>query len=649
MFDLDGLECLTALMFLALWVFVQRRNTRFVPGSVWPIGVLAIALIPAISATTQFTTNDESAFLDAIAGDSDFLQVNVGRGSFHVSAAVFLPLAKLLREVGTDVTFIRQICKALHWLIGAGVLAGIARVSRRIVSPRSSLFEPILLAFLLLLPVDQLALKVFNYDCISLFGAMLAILLLALAWRENRQSLAWWSVVFASMAAAEKLNASPYLILSILGQTLLGARSAPSNRWRVGIRACAGALMLSCSTSLLLIALYAATTRLPVHLSFWLSAVDPLVSWAFVPLQFLFGLENPVTRRLEILALTISMLLGSATMLIQFSNAPASAAWYSRRAAMIGHAPFLLPVLLVLGAFGAFNVSPYWAPYKPSLLTRDLVAMNGAALHFGESSWLAHNLDYALFCCTEIAISIPSIFWLAALLVVLRRPRDWQLPFVFAGLVTIGIVMATVAVLTHAPLNIRYLSVTSFSITLYLGCVILRGLSEETDVHSRWQNSAFALCVLILMLLEIAPFAPVYAAFRPFWVEYPDARPALGVLNASWVGWGEEAMEGGKKIKSACEAHSDHELSGVPCAKLRLHLTYSGEWLGAGALQVDNDYRNPGFCSTADYFIFNRTSIIQGWVALPTIAPDFVVSARGYPMAWIYRGDRLGEDGYCKR
>jgi len=46
------------------------------------------------------------------------------------------------------------------------------------------------------------------------------------------------------------------------------------------------------------------------------------------------------------------------------------------------------------------------------------------------------------------------------------------------------------------------------------------------------------------------------------------------------------------------------------------------------------------------FYVVNRLFLIADKFPIPKIAPDFVVSYRGYVLAWVYRGDRLREAGY---
>jgi hypothetical protein len=173
----------------------------------------------------------------------------------------------------------------------------------------------------------------------------------------------------------------------------------------------------------------------------------------------------------------------------------------------------------------------------------------------------------------------------------------------------------------------------------------------------RWALLALP-AMIALMIAEVAPFRPLYAAFRPITVDYPEAdAPAPGHLNFSWTGWGEETLLAGKLMTAECRKQG--QLAGVDCANIGVWSVYNARWYpepgnrlhqsGGGPFTGNNwpftsdDW--PGGPDT--YYVMNRQLLAGGLLpTFPSISPDFVVDYRGFSMAWVFRADRLKASGY---
>jgi hypothetical protein len=164
--------------------------------------------------------------------------------------------------------------------------------------------------------------------------------------------------------------------------------------------------------------------------------------------------------------------------------------------------------------------------------------------------------------------------------------------------------------------------------------------------------------MMALIVVEVAPFRPLYAAFRPITVNYPEAdAPVPGHLNFSWTGWGEETILAGKQMDEECRKKG--QLAGVDCAKIGIWSVYDARWFpttgaglhqsGRGPFTGDNwPFTRDDWPAEPDtYYVMNRQLFAGGLLAtFPSIAPDFVVRYRGFAMAWVFRGDRLKTAGY---
>ena len=156
------------------------------------LGVLLVLVAALFSAArvSQFATIDEYGIAMGAAVDAPSFLVQWQQGPLHTTGAIFIPIGKLLglvvpgfasAEVGLP------ILKVLHWAMSALLLIVLALQAAKLVGDHDKTGRNffVLATVLLLLPVSSLAIKTFNYDAISLIGAVLACLLMVRAYRER--------------------------------------------------------------------------------------------------------------------------------------------------------------------------------------------------------------------------------------------------------------------------------------------------------------------------------------------------------------------------------------------------------------------------------------------------------------------------------
>ncbi len=217
-----------------------------------------------------------------------------------------------------------------------------------------------------------------------------------------------------------------------------------------------------------------------------------------------------------------------------------------------------------------------------------------------------------------------------------------------AGLLVLASLLVPIAVvLSGFPFAHRYFNL---SITL-LACGLLSiAFCAVDSARLTWRPVGAAAGIFVLAcLFEVAPFRPLFAAFRPFWLEYGDAdRAELGRLNASWMGWGEEIMTAGKMLEAACLA-GHPAFAGTACTDVKMYNMHWGLWLPGPSIIHVEPYETVKGAPPLDrksFYLVNRLFLIADKFPIPNIAPDFVVSYRSYALAWVYRGDRLRNAGY---
>jgi hypothetical protein len=640
----NGLELFLVIVATAAAALYCFRTSAQEPrrrSSVWLVLALFILIAVAIEAT-QFLTVDAGVIVKQVLAPRDRGLSQWTLGAFHSGLIVLLVIAHVAQWLGADPITAAMSFKAAWWLIGILLFGWIALELEKAVAPKLPRSVAIIFVWclLLLLPTDNLALKTINYDLLSTALSVAAIVIASRGIVENRSRLLYISVILASMATQEKLSASPILLVLIVAYATIETDVLPAHRlFRVMMRAAAaigGALMVGVISSLLFAALGPAV--LPP--GFWMGAADPLFTWLFVPLYFLMKVTEFGPYRAQLLALSVAILIGAslivAAVLPRLRNVLDN---LQRRATPIAH--LLLFLLFALGVLGILFVPGYWAPYHPadpSVVGR-YSHFNGIIIHFDGHRIIQHMGRYFLYACAVVVAAMPSVIWLSLGIPSASR----RLPWPIEAVVPLTIAMIGVAMLTNVPIAPRYLDIWLCGLVLVMAGRLVLWLEDR-----RW--GAYALYVLIVLaLIELFPFRPIYASFRPFWVHYADSQRAEpGRLNPSWMGWGEEDMLAGKEIELACASHGG-ALAGVECSRITLRpFSYHGTWLpGPTTIKLEPTYPvgDPAKMTKADYYIASRLSLIQTQ-KIPQITPDFVVAYRGYDQAWVYRGDRLLAAGY---
>lgn len=383
--------------------------------------------------------------------------------------------------------------------------------------------------------------------------------------------------------------------------------------------------------------------------------VEVLTVWIYAPLRFVFGtgneLADPVRRIwyswVAVIATCVCLPFGAAVLVACLPRLGAAMAWLARHSGLVF--PAGLAFVVVVGLIGLSTVMPVFAPMVPLDPAVQTGGFNGVQLHFGMHSAAMHRLAAIGFAYGVFIAALPTALLLAAAATAIRlawRPRS--APF-FDLMFAIAVVTPGILALMNTPTFNRYLNVPILWAAIVM---VVRIMLVWMPVMQgrRWAWLAWPT-LAVAMIVEIAPFRPLYAAFRPITVNYPEPdAPAPGHLNFSWTGWGEEAMLAGKQIDAACRPRG--ELAGVACAQIGIWSIYNARWFplrAGGVHQRGGSFvMDDAWPSGADtYYVINRQLIAGGLLqTFPDIAPDFVVSYRGFVMAWVFRGDRLKNAGY---
>jgi hypothetical protein len=222
----NGIELTVFALAMALLLGGARRYI----GKWFKAAIAAALCVPAVylalAGTTQLLTNDEMGIIDGLLRSGPVIVQTWTSAALRTTLLFGVPLTKVLGLLGIFADTRIGVLKGAMWLATFVLLLAIgwqlaAYVRRRVGA------LPTFVGFLcpsLLLPTNALALKVFNYDALSLALPVLALVLLMRANAEHRLGLAYAGVAAAAFGAQEKLNAAVVLLVAIGWTGLLAGR-----------------------------------------------------------------------------------------------------------------------------------------------------------------------------------------------------------------------------------------------------------------------------------------------------------------------------------------------------------------------------------------------------------------------------------------
>jgi hypothetical protein len=618
--------------------------------------LLAAAVLPAaflaLESATQFMTIDAAGRLfpeTVFVEHSDLRQFE--SGAFRTSEMLLVPLAGTLRHLVSDIHRLAMWLKGFHWMAGFLCLLAIHRVSRFFIENHTDVFFVVFFYIGLLLPTNSLALKVYNYDKLSLFLAVLGVLLMARAIKEPSGRTATLGLISLAFAAQEKLIAAPFLWLALPVFVYLRVNTDRRyDLWRECFISTLVAVAAVLVVHLLPVAVIglASGYRLPVR-----TALKPLLSVVWPLKQPALGVPE-VAHSVGLLLICVVFTFSGSLLLHALAkrlrgkkrllSPPSTGLAALTRAAV--------PAVFIIGVIwtylGEILLGP--AAAVPDHLHQPARTFNDLFWHYGAASQLSHFFRSVAAYLAVFVHCLPSVVWLmifwSGWIGRKTRPADSDpvgsntlLMLIF----WISLLSPVLFAVAQMPPAGRY-----FNLFLFLLALIALLRTFNGVCGTRTKRAAAAVAVLLLVA-EVLAFRPVFGAFAPIWAHETDKRfytaAAPGQLGSiiRWTGWGEEVMLAGRRIEERCRP--------AGCDGIRLYWAYPGSWLQPTAIARDQIAGISGFPPPAydqkEYFVINRSAVIQKMVVFPEgVDPVDTISFRGYTQAWIFRGDDLRKAGF---
>ena len=664
--DFNILELLIWAAFVCSVAYFWRKAAGSWSAYFGALAIVAGVAFVTVIETTQFMTLDEGVITTALLDPTSRAANQLHSGALKVGMLGALPATIAMQSLGLDGISIKMALKAAWWLAGNLALVVMAWAVVRLAKPEpkpAPLATAAIYAALAMLPTAQLAIKTVNYDLVSsIAGATSLFLLISYLWTGAPRA-GWAALALAILAASEKLTAGAILIAAIAALALRPLLEEPSAWVRVRRAAARGIAILSLFALASAFILLLLSFLLPAagQGGFWRLLLDPISTWIWFPVLRFVTIERVLEYRVAIgIAACVSLLAG---IIIVACILPKAIAMASHMAPRRERAMPLLLAAFIAMAFvaiaGAVTVQPYWAPFHPAAIQGIyLQSLNGAALHVGATTVWGHLIGILVYAVTVLCIAVPTPIWIAglagsALLSALDRtePDRGRLQAVMAICVIGALSLPILSALAGLPFAHRYFNINIFLLcaALLLPAVVAFDLLNRSHrFFGRLLLHSAAVALLVFLVIEMWPFRPLFAAYRPFWLEYGDAdRTEPGRLNASWMGWGEDFMRAGKNLEAACIGRAP-PFADAECKNVTLAVRHQGEWLpGPREITVrppseDEQVSNDKLL----FYEFGRLYLIQEIDRIPPIEPDYTASYRGYSLGWVFRADRLAQSGY---
>jgi hypothetical protein len=672
--ELLCLLLLSNILFIYLWRSSRQvRNAAFITIAIVP------ALYLSIETTSQFLTVDEIYIIRETA-DLDFHYINQWYAGANRTTDTFLgAFSRIIRAMFSPRdTHLKMVLKLAHFSAGFLVLLLIHFLGSRWIPARmrSGTWSIIFFYITLLLPVSAVAFKIFNYDLLSMTLGVLALFLIAAAFCEKRSLYALLAVVSSYLAAQDKVSASPILLFCCALYGVFYAENKSGLPAAKILMYDLRGIMIALATGCCCVIIVALAGTGDFPRSFVARTLDPFTNPLWPIMRFTFGFDSHTEfsyfRYLKMLSLVSALIYMFSMVLNLFQSAVRKFPGRLLLPAMIRRANYLFAAtVLIAGILSTFFVHMHFGVFS-SGMTYPFIhtsPFNNNITWFGATNNVQHILMSVGYAYAVFVNALPSVIWLMIVLVIFiecRKPVSTGTPW-YAEAVLAGIFLVPLAWgISQFPVCNRYLNIFLFLMVLI---VCIKFINALAQLPKKATIPAITIA-LFFLVMETLPFRPVYTAFRPIWSSFPDKdipEPTLG--NPSWVGWGEDVMIAGKKVEQLIRDHSTR--LGKNSAAQTLYTLYAGDYLTmSGNLPFAIKYvlkdssfyrydverlmsRSGKTCvksqvvyDSCALFLVSRYNFIIDGIPFPrTAAPLFTISYRGYPQAWVWRGDALKKAG----
>jgi len=645
-FNLNLIEIFIFISAIEILFLLVQKNISSVIKSLGIVLPIIPAIYLSLDSTTQFITVDEDTTIGEMISLGTSGLPNWSQNALRTSDLIIGTIYKFFAVDFTgENAFI--FIKALHWLLGFCILLVIFELVYKNFTIGKSKLAYIVFFFYssLLLPVNTLALKVANYDLLASFLGILAVVYIILGIKNNSIRYIILSIFASTLAAQEKLIASPLLLISMFFYVFIAcAKTEESltyiNALKYSIKAGLYSLIISMGT-FIFVGIMVRDGIIPKMTLAEL--LGPMVTFLLPVIRVINAGKFAQIQAPLVLLIFIIFTLSTISYFLKkndFLKHLASPLFHKNRIAKLFY--FSIFLFLLGGIIGTFYIRAYIYPAYP--LEKNIYLppylMNGNVLHYNMPNALSHKIASVIWSYVVFINAIPTVYLVIIFIIFFKigtlyfqnkENKLWlfALPLSFLFPLLYG--------MTDTPVANRYFNLFLFIVVLSLGVLLFNILKDYNKMVIICCTCAFCA----LLVFEVLSFKPVYGAFRPIWSGYDNkynSNPVVGQTNPWWNGWGEEVMLAARVIQNL---YKEDEKTTI-----NLYYSYPGSmWLNHDPIFQIHPMPPASQMnfSVNDYYIINRSSVVQGWNIPPDIKPLFTISFRGFVQAWVYRGDQLEE------
>lgn len=664
MLYMNLIEAILLGLSLILLFLLAFKNTKSISISILVSILLVPPLFLSIEGMSQFLLTDERlAIIDAINLQNSTMRpwyYGVNR-TFDTVIGTLLSLYQKYTYVGkfeTDLNELKILAKILHWFFGFLIMIAIYQlINKYYISKERKLHYFIIYFYsVLLLPLNIFALKMAYKNLYSMLFAVLAMILVLVAFKIKNEKYALIAIIIGVLAAQEKLIASPFLILAMISFIYMKLSNTKDSSYRKSLYYSFYSMFivfLVSITSFLIVAMVVREGSIP-DISF--SAVMGILVGYLTPIiRVMRGGAFQNYSVIYALLLTLGLLSFVPWFLLKFRTL------FTHFFQLIKNEMRLIVTVTIFlavltGIIGTYFIEIFLHPYYP-IPEGNYVSpysMNSFTTHFGATSFVEHVIfyigaQYSLFVNIIPSVYLIIVFLMLALWNKSSNKKDIDLS-IWRVILLLMFTVPFFYAMAHIPLENSYLNIFILLIILVLGLEF----NQVLNYYNKITSSVLVTLFAIFLMVEVFPFRPIIGFFLPIWNQTNIEQynnPAPGQTYIGWWSNGVEAFRVGKQIE-------DMVLAGKIANKGIINIYGGHDWIFTSSYA--EWLSKPNFISIhypaiqfkhraytqSDYYIITRRAIAEGYILPNGIEPFFTLSHRGFIQMWVYRGDQL--KSYCR-
>lgn len=638
------------LAFLGLLVYYKRAGYSKKEMVMW--GVIVIPFLYfSINMLTEAVTADEAAYEECI---TDIKNVKSHVAAYNVLyeykfsqltiGTVFWFLSDKVRA-GLGYSKVWMIYKALHWFLMYAISLVTVNVWRKHIvsnfknSINKRFAENSFLIMLMGFPLASLMMKVANYDAGSTYPAILGVVLLWTAFKENDKKIGFWATIVTALGVLDKWPACVYWIVAVILYTYLTMKE--ENTWSGRVMSSLKSVGITYLGALILSSLYF------VYAGIQQDGFEFDINAGVIAFSFTHVIKCMVSGDLtvnssvdDLVYVPLLYLFMASSALILFGVVH----WLNRKTGSATNVLLKVDALLLTSGIIGGGISAYLIPLriapfleieKGKYLSTD--SFEGWIYHYGAKTPVGHFIAKMGYQWATIIADLPTAITILCLigsvLLLVRIHDEYELPLSLLLSSALGIlVLYSIAGL---PVDAKYYSYSIFVIGM---CAIY-----VTCKYDMFEKKYLIGCYYLLCSIEMILFIPNIKPFSPIWLWHRHEHN-IEVRRGQWYAgevyfWGEQNAIAGNIIEKLVKPSTKKE-------DVTIYSNYFTVWPGNpgyNLVRLQSQEENKLRFDKNAYYVISKFTLFRSDTPryLYEVKPLATIDYKGEVGAWIYRGDQL--------